>query len=198
MGESIKRDLTPTVGQNQLQAWLRSPRRSNPLKTQSTELRITQELLPFQDLYRYVQREITLVGAQTIAIVQQQVPLDEAWLVDGIWVTHDGTGDIVFQVTVDSPLWPLGFAIVTRQRVESGSIRSTPLIGSRPLDSPAAVGTYHRDEPLTMLPGDQLNIANTGALAADDVVRFNIRYKHRPIPIEVQESQLLWTINAII
>jgi len=196
MPSFIKRALTATVGQNGLQKWLASPELVNPLVDQSTSLQPCQELLPFQNSYRYIQQTIVLAGAQTIGIFTAEVPLDEAWEIDIIGVQHDSAGTISFSVDQSHrPLLAIPI-ILTRQDVLAD--RMQPLIGSPPFTVAASVGRYQKLEPIKALPGDTIVIGNITSMDVFSTIILVVRYKLIPIPlaIEVPEAGLFITSAA--
>jgi len=197
MGEPIKRGLLPGVGQNPLTTWLASPRVENPINDQSTTLVLVQELIRFQRKFRIIEATLTLLGIETVASFQATVPDDEAWRVTGMWVRHDNAGDTVFAVVLSGSPLSTGNVSLSRQRVESTTARSTPLIGSLPQDVAPAPGSYTRVEPFDLLPGDQIAIASQTAMAAGDVITFNVRYELIPLPLEKKEAAAgLWIANG--
>ncbi len=192
MVESIKRNLSGTVGQNSLQKWLASPELASPVVRQSTELQIVQELERFQRKYRTHQDSQTLAGVETFVVFSVTVPADQSWKIDWLWVEHDSAATRTWQLRYFHTPFLARAGIVSRTLVAPNFM--TPLIGAtKPLPSAGDAANYDPIEPLTLLPGDQIQIENTSAMAVGEVGRLQVLYRHIPLPLE-QEPEVagLW------
>jgi len=197
MGEIIKRALTPGVGQNPLSKWLDSPELLNPVKNQSTQLGITQELGPFQKKYRVLEDAQTLAGVEVVTRFDVTVPENECWEIDQIWFFQDSGATIVVQArTILLP--ELQFQNVRAQRrCPTGVFH--PLIGVMiPLPAVSGDSDAIPFNPIKLLPGENLEIQNTTNMAAGDVGRIQVLYRHVPLPLEVEIAPAgLWQSTTL-
>jgi len=195
MGESIKRGLSPTVGQNSLQKWLASPELASPIRRQSTELQIVQEIEPFQRKWRYHQDSQQLAGVETSAVFSVTIPVDEVWLIDWLWFEQDSGATVIAEVLHTGGVLAARQALITRAQVVTGLM--TPLIGSSKPAAVASADRYQRVEPLELLPLDTLQIQNLGGLVAGDSAFLQVRYRIRPFPLErSNEGTQIWTATT--
>jgi len=194
MGEVIKRALTPTVGQNSLSKWLESPELSNPIRNQSTELQIVQEIQPFQVKRRFQSLTSSLSGGDTIAFFQGRVPVDENWFIEMLTIGHNAAaGRRVFNMTVETPGLMLDPLVVARVAILAGataSAQAMPLIGGA-LYQIAVDDLFNQPNGLKVSPGSQITVQNLSGLAAGDNVNFKMRYVQRPLPLEEELSDFL-------
>ncbi len=188
MGESIKRNLTPTVGQNSLQKWLASPELASPVVRQSTELRVTQDLFLFQQTFRYWEDAQQLGGVETETVFSVVVPNDECWLMDWFWVEHDSAaGSRIWEIRQLHTNILSRQAIIARRPINPG--QPAPLIGAQAL-TPAADtdSSVYPTEPVILLPLDAIEIHNVEGMIAGEVGRISTRYKKIPVPLEVSDQ----------
>jgi len=196
MGELIKRGLTPGVGQNPLSKWLDSPELLNPVKDQSTQLIICQELWAFQKKYRVLEDSQALVGAEVVVRFDVTVPLDECWEIDQIWFFQDSGGTIVAQArTILLP--ELTFQNLRAQRQCPTGIFH-PLIGVTLNPGTTSNSDAVPLNPIKLLPGENLEIQNITNMAAGDTGRIQVLYRHVPLPLEVEIAPAgLWQATTL-
>jgi len=199
MGESIKRDLTPTIGQDQLQNWLASPRRSNPLANQSTELKIVQELFRFQRKYRLHQDSVTIGAGESGVVFSAEVPQNESWEIDRIWIEHNDAAARDFQAAVaHNPFFSDGVQIA--REIIAPTVQGEPLFGGGIITAAAtAPRAYDGDRPYSLLPGGLITISNIDALAVGNIVILSVLYRLVPLPLEVRPPVVgLWTGDGVV
>ncbi len=197
MGELIRRGLTPGVGQNPLSKWLASPELLSPVKTQSTELLVTQTLRDFQAKVRYHQDAQTLVGVETTVSFDVTVPIDERWWIEWLFVEHDSVAARAWRVRVLRNPFFNRQAIIAQRTLTPGAMR--PLIGGRPIQpTVAASEEVYPSHDYIAMPGENIEIRNITAMAAGEVGRIQVRYRNIPEPLELENARVgLWQATTL-
>jgi len=197
MGELIRRGLVPTVGQNPLSNWLESPQVLNPVSSQNTSLQISQNMRDFQQKVRYHQDSQTLVGVETVVRFDVTVPKNERWWIEWLGVEHSAGGTVVWQVRVLRNPFFNRQLVIAQRRITQGIMQA--LIGNiPPLPGTGGDSDVSIVEPYIAMPGENIEIQNVNALAAPIVGRIQVRYRHIPLPLELEAAAVgLWQATTL-